>query len=109
MASTNPITYIYDYDGHTIEVSRRHVRTAFASNGNVSNPTEYFVWQSTVDGEYAAGLCVSRADAYEHARAKIQGVRFHPGDDRGLGSVGVRSYIVVRNEMQANYRSRRAQ
>lgn len=103
MASTYPITYIYDYDGHTIEVSRRHVRTAYARNGNVSNPTEYFVWETSVDGETVSTLSITRTDAYEYGRAKVEGIRFRPDNDLGLGGINVRSYIVVRDEMKANY------
>lgn len=106
MASTNPITYVYEYGGHTIEVTRRHVRTAYARNGNVSNPTEYFVWDTKVDGETVSTLAITRADAYEHGRAKIEGTRFRPDNDRGLGGINVRSYIAVRDEMKKNYRSR---
>lgn len=100
------IAYRYDIEGHSVVVDRNHLGTAYARNGNVHNPTEYYTWDSSVDGKTAGSGCATRADAYEYARAAVQGVRFNPGDQRGRGCINVRSFIVVREEMQANYRGR---
>lgn len=106
--STHPITYVYDVEGHTIEVTRHHIGTAYARNGNVGNPTEYFRWSSRVDGELPVVYrAVSRAEAYEHARAKVLGVEYR-NDDLRRRYVNVRPYTEVQREMKANYNSRRA-
>lgn len=105
MKSTNPITYTYIFNGCAIDITRRHVGTAYARNGNVGNPTEYFVWEARVDGERIGGQHERRAEAYEHARASILGIRY-VNDDRRKRWVNVRSYRVVEDEMRQLYRGR---
>lgn len=104
MKTTKTITYRYDVDGQTIEITRTHDRTAYARNGNVGNPTEYFWWQVRRNGEYLGGVFRLRADAYEAAR----GNKFCNADGRAIGSGPgpVRPYTVVAAEMRANYRGR---
>lgn len=106
MKTTHPITYRYDFQGHVIEVTRRHVYTAYAANGNVGNPTEYFDWESTVDGERATTAAPSRAVAYEYARAKVLGIPYRCDEGMARRSENVRYWWIVRDEMRANYRGR---
>lgn len=103
--STSPITYHYDVDGHDVAVTRRHTGTAYAANGNVGNPTEYFVWSVAVDGVLLMDSIAQRAIAYEYGRAHAQGVRYLYSDRPGRG-VGIRNYNLVAEEMRANYRGR---
>lgn len=111
MKTTHPITYHYsfDHDGvtHDIALTRRHTGTAYARNGNVGNPTEYFRWDATVDGvQVNGGLGFrDRSDAYENARAFVLGIRY-ANDDNRRRWVNVRSWVLVRDEMKSNYRSR---
>ena len=105
MKTTNPITYVYEIDGHRIEITRRHVGTAYAANGNVHNPTEYFLWDTRIDGEPGLSMRPTRADAYEHARAQALGLRYD-NDDLRRRWVNVRSFRLVQDEMKANYRGR---
>lgn len=105
MKSTHPITYEYEFDGHVITVTRCHTGTAYARNGNVGNPTEYFKWESRLDGEFVTLAWEGRAVAYEHARAKALGIPYRY-DERGGRSRNVRPWTVVRDEMNANYRRR---
>lgn len=106
---TEPITYVYDFEGHVIEVSREHVGSAYARNGNVGNPTEYFVWSATVDGKWVTSGCHQRAEAYEYGRASVLGIEYRMQrsdyDHRGINE---RPFSKVRDEMKANYRSRRS-
>lgn len=108
MSNTNPITYVYVIDGHEVAITRVHVGTAYARNGNVGNPTEYFVWEARVDGVYAVGHCRSRVEAYEYARCGIAGLTYvpiregRPGKERNI-----RHYLLVADEMKANYVSRK--
>lgn len=107
MKSTYPITYFYDFEGHEIAIPRRHVGTAYARNGNVGNPTEYFVWDAKVDGKLDELGCFSRANAYEHARAHILGITYRESDPKNYRpgpkyNVNVRPYAVVRDEMKTN-------
>jgi hypothetical protein len=118
-ASTHPITYRYVVrvnDGlytpvHVIDITRRHVGTAYARNGNVSNPTEYFVWDATVETlglphrggvESATRGCSTRSDAYEHARATALGIPYD-NNDALKRWVNVRPFTRVADEMKANY------
>lgn len=105
--STTPITYVYDVDGHTVAVTRRHVGTAYARNGNVGNPSEHFVWDGRVDDNARPAVISSptRADAYEHARASALGIPYS-NDDTRRRYVNVRVWTVVQKEMRANYRHR---
>jgi hypothetical protein len=114
MKSTHPITYIYDVDGHTIEITRTHVRTAYARNGNVGNPTEYFEWRAYLNGK-PVGTTGQRAEAYEYARAAALGIEYRTtrySGGRNGGRViahgkNERPWTAVREEMQTNYRGRR--
>lgn len=109
MASRHSITYRYDFDGHAIEVTRWHVGTAYARNGNVGNPKEYFRWKASVDGEQIGGYFYSRADAYEHARASILGILYYWRPDAlSVDCVNVRPWTAVQDEMRANYRGRKS-
>lgn len=102
--SAHPITYHYDCEGHAIEVTRVHVGTAYARNGNVGNPTEYFQWESTVDGEWATGTAPTRTVAYEYARAKALGIPYSYDEGMARRSKNVRAFWVVQTEMKANCR-----
>ena len=102
MKSTHNITYVYEVDGHTIEITRVHVRTAYARNGNVGNPTQYFKWVAHVDGQ-STNKFDRRADAYEMARARVLGIKY-VNNERLHRYVNVRPWTVVRDEMLANYR-----
>jgi hypothetical protein len=104
MKTTDPITYRYELDGHKILLTRIHTHTAYARNGNVGNPKEYFVWDTKLDGKIVARRSRSRADAYEYARAHVLDIDFHPGDHEGRGYRNVRRWTIVRDEMKANYR-----
>lgn len=98
MASTNAITYVYRVGDKVIEVTRRHVKTAYAKNGNVGNPTEYFVWDAAIDGNVVC-TAGSRSDAYELALGN--------GVWNGFAYVGsrdkVRNFRLVKEEMRENY------
>jgi hypothetical protein len=100
--STHPITYHYNVDGKDVAITRRHVGQAYARNGNVGNPTEYFVWDVKIDGEPAGAGYRDRSDAYEHARARVLGIPY-VFDEIRKRYVNVRAYTLVRREMQANY------
>lgn len=107
--STGPITYVYEVEGHEVAVTRRHVGTAYARNGNVGNPTEYFEWEALVDGKRIGVGSWQRAVAYEAARAHILGIDyFHPHPDGPFANRArnVRPYTLVADEMKANYRRR---
>lgn len=109
--STHSITYAYDIDGAVVLIERVHVGTAYARNGNVHNPTEYFRWNWRIacqpggieDGPRGNGS--SRSDAYERARAKVLGIRYAFDEERHRYE-NVRPWTVVKAEMQANYRWR---
>jgi hypothetical protein len=103
--TTSDITYRYEIDGNAIEISRRHTGTAYARNGNVHNPTEYFTWEARVNGVEIGRRFSSRADAYENARAKALGIRY-VNDDRRHKYVNVRPFQMVAAEMRAAYRGR---
>lgn len=112
--STHPITYHYDFEHngstHDIAITRRHTGTAYARNGNVGNPTEYFRWEAVVNGVTVAGLAFrDRTDAYENARAKVLGIPYRFDLERPARCCNVRSWVVVRDEMKANYRRREAE
>ena len=102
-----PITYVYDVEGHKVEVTRRWVGQAYARNGNVHNPTQYYVWESRVDGKYVVGSCATRSSAYEHARAEVQGVEYYDGSANPSNHRGIRLYWLVADEMKANYQGRK--
>jgi hypothetical protein len=107
MKSTHPVTYVYDVEGHEVAVTREHVRTAYARNGNVGNPTEYFKWSATVDGESVTSWARTRADAYEYGRAAVLGYAYSPGHgDNFRGAKNVRNFRLVADEMQTNYQRR---
>lgn len=80
---TTPITYLYDFDGHAIEVTRRHTGTAVTSSAT------------------------QRATAYEYGRANVLGIRYREVDTYGRGGANIRYYNLVAEEMKANYRGRR--
>lgn len=102
MKTTRPITYRYEVDGKVVGITRIHTGTAYARNGNVGNPTEYFVWDARVDGRFV-GQFDTRANAYEAAT----GHKYCTVDGRTHGTgKPVRSWTTVRDEMQANYRGR---
>lgn len=102
--NTNPITYTYDVEGRTITITRRHVGTAYARNGNVGNASEYFVWDASIDGESYGGSYEDRATAYEYARAHIIGIPYYWHSNYPNRARNVRNYNVVREEMKNNYR-----
>lgn len=104
--STHPIVYVYEFEGHILELERVHIGSAYARNGNVSNPTEYFNWTHRVDGALI-GTTHSRASAYEHARAKVLGIDYYDHPNFPHRARGIRNYILVQQEMRANYRSRK--
>jgi hypothetical protein len=101
--STDPITYRYLFNDHVIEVTREHCGTAYPENGNVHNPTEYFVWNSTLDGESATSWRQTRAVAYEYARAKALGIPYRYDEGVARRSENVRFFTVVADEMKDNY------
>ena len=103
----NPdITYTYEVEGRTVTVVRKHVGGAYPRNGNVHNPTQYYTWESYLDGKLVTAWARTRAVAYEYARAKVQGLKYRP-DDRGRGrDLNVRPFTLVADEMKANYRGR---
>lgn len=102
--STDPIAYRYSVEGATVTIERVHIGTAYARNGNVGNPTEYFRWNWNVEtGKKGNGS--SRSDAYERARASVLGIRYVYNDHKKLW-VNVRPWTLVRDEMRANYRGR---
>lgn len=109
--STHPIAYQYDIDGAIVVIERVHIGTAYARNGNVGNPTEYFRWNWKVEmlprsiKEGAHGNGSSRADAYERARAVVLGIPYIYDDVRKRYE-NVRPWTVVRDEMRSNYRGR---
>ena len=103
MHGTGPISYHYDVEGHDVALSRTHVGTAYARNGNAGNPTEYFVWEACVDGERVVSNRPSRSDAYEHARARALGTSY-VNDELRHRYVNVRGWVTVQAEMRANYR-----
>lgn len=102
--NTQPITYRYNVEGTGVSITRRHIGEAYPRNGNVGNPTQYFAWEWITD-EGKSGNGSSRADAYERARASVLGIPyiFHEPTRR---YVNVRSYLVVADEMKANYKGR---
>lgn len=103
--STDPIAYQYDIEGTGVTIERVHTGTAYARNGNVGNPTEYFRWNWTVaTGEKGNGS--SRSDAYERARAAVLGIPYRYDETNPSRCVNVRSWMLVKKEMQANYRGR---
>lgn len=104
MKGTKPITYHYDIDGHDVAITRHHVKTAYPMNGNVGNPTEYFVWSVKVDDVSIATNLVNRADGYEEARCSIAGIVYR-NDEYRHRYENVRSFYLVQQEMKANYRS----
>jgi len=106
MQTTHPITYRYEVEGHVIDITRRHVHTAYARNGNVHNPTVYFVWDSTVDGAKTFIGERSRAVAYEYARAHALGIDYLNLPDHNVRRQkhkNVRPFNVVQSEMRSNY------
>lgn len=102
--TTHPIAYAYTVDGAHVIITRVHIRTAYARNGNVGNPTEYFRWEWAVESG-PRGTGSSRSDAYELARAAVLGIRYVNNDTRKMW-VNVRPWTVVKDEMQANYTGR---
>lgn len=110
--STEPITYTYRVETPTetkyLLLTRRHTGTAYARNGNVGNPTEYFMWDTVIvtgiKGRYW-GRYTSRAEAYEYGRAAALGIRYVAAANRpGMrAGVNVRHYIEVQREMKENY------
>lgn len=70
--STKPYNYLYSYAGHAIEITRRHIGTAYPRNGNVHNPTEYFTWSVSIDGKMHDNYLSTRWEAYESARQHIE-------------------------------------
>lgn len=103
MTNTDPIAYLYNFLGHAIRVTREHVGTAYARNGNVGNPTEYFVWNATLNGQRVAVVCSSRAVAYEYARAAALGIRYRHDEGMARRSENVRGWVEVQREMKRNY------
>lgn len=101
--STDSRSYRYEVDGHEIVVTRTHVGTAYARNGNVGNATEYFIWSATADGVEVAFSEDRRSEAYEVARAHALGIEYVniPSQRR---YVNVRGWTKVQDEMKANYR-----
>jgi len=103
MKTTAPITYVYriEHEGvaHEVAITRRHTGTAYARNGNVGNPTEYFRWEVAVDGT-GLGTAPNRTEAYEVGRCHIEGVRYL---NRAPRYLNVRHYLLVQNEMKSNY------
>lgn len=97
--TTHAITHRYVVNGQTLEITRRHVRTAYAANGNVGNPTEYFVWDANLDGAHKA-TAGSRSDAYELALGHAVYV-----DGRYVGGrpEDVRNWRLVKAEMGETY------
>lgn len=116
--TTHPITYTYEFNHdeslYTFEITRRHLSTAYARNGNVGNPTEYFTWEVRIfgpflgeDGQRLPGFGYpTRTVAYEYARAHILGIDYHH-DDGTTNYRNVRQWNVVENEMRANYKGRK--
>lgn len=102
MKSTDPITYVYVFDAWEIAITRRHIGTAYARNGNVGNPTEYFRWDLVTEGEFK-GSFSSRVEAYEYAR----GFGFCGNDGKTRGPRGRRSEVryfrTVQDEMKVSY------
>lgn len=88
MKTTHPIRYTYNIDGNVVLIERVHYGTAFARNGNVGNPTEYFKWNWWVEtpsnintpSPSLRGHADSRTDAYERARAAVLGIPYVPAD-----------------------------
>lgn len=105
MNAIKPLTYHYAIDGHDIAITRRHIGTAYARNGNVGNPTQYFTWEVSVDGEYLAGHIAQRALAYEEARCHIARTPY-VNLDSVHRYVNVRNVYLVQREMKANYKGR---
>jgi hypothetical protein len=103
MADTKSITYVYDVEGHTVELTRHHIGTAYARNGNVHNPTEYFKWEARVDGVVVTSYATQRAQAYEYAKASITGTDYRQPDQYGRHGRNERQYRLVAAEMKANY------
>lgn len=104
--SKEPITYVYEVEGVEVAISRRHVATAYARNGNVGNPTQYFVWDASVDGATVVSGAPLRSDAYEQARARILGIPYCNDPRRPGRARNVRNYLLVDREMAHNYRRR---
>ena len=103
-AQQQKITRTYEIDGNVITVTRRWVNEAYARNGNVANPTQYYLYYSTLNGENVTDYCKRSADAYEHARAKLLGIDYFPGvGPTDQGARNVRPHWVVTDEMKANY------
>lgn len=109
--STHPIAYTYNIDGNVVVIERVHYATAYARNGNVHNPTEYFKWNWRVE-MLAGGIDPptppmlghgsTRYDAYERARAAVLGIGY-VNDERRKRYVNVRLWRDVMAEMKANY------
>jgi hypothetical protein len=98
-----PIAYRYATPSGTIVITRRWTGEAYARNGNVGNPTQYFRWEAVLNGKCIGAFFTNRANAYEAAR----GFRYcdERGKVRGIGGE-VRYYLTVRDEMRANYKGR---
>lgn len=98
--------YVYEVEGHTIEIVRRRIGQAYARNGNAHNPTQYYAWDSTLDGEPLFGREQSRRSAYENARAHILGIDYYDHPNYPHRWKNVRNFRVVDAEMRANRRTR---
>jgi len=102
------LTYIYAVVlagvTHEVSVTRRHVGTAYAKNGNVGNPTQYYVWQATVDGGPAGGVYGSRWEAYDAAVARLDGRNMadRRGRDGQWMKQWLRNFRLVQAEMKQN-------
>lgn len=101
-AHWDTITYYYEIEGRVVTVTRHHAGTAYARNGNVGNPTQYYTWSAAVDGERVTFAEPSRAAAYELARAVVLDIDYS-NPERGAG-VNVRPFYSVAAEMKENYR-----
>jgi hypothetical protein len=102
--SADSHTYVYEVDGHTIEVTRRHVGTAYARNGNVGNPTEYFTWDVKLDGTLHAAQ-PTRWEAYDSAVCRFDGRPIPPRRRDSTGAWAkdwMRNFRVVQAEMRRN-------
>lgn len=94
-------TYVYEYDGNTITVTRRQIGTAYPRNGNAHNPTVYYTWVVSVDGE-SLGSAPTRWEAYEIARVHIDptlSVRHWDSSRRRWVFGSIRNYRTVQAEM----------
>lgn len=57
----------YDVEGHTLTVERRYHYTAYPRNGNVGNPTVYYKFWPTFDGQKLGWSCPTLREAFEAA------------------------------------------